>query len=232
MSDLDLTPDDLTAAEFVLGLLTAPEHDRAQRRAAADHDFADLVAAWEARLTPLIEDIAPHAPPAVVWRRVAAQLGLRTPAPRRRGVWNDVKIWRAAAAACLAVIVLAPSGLPAKSSPPPTLAATSVALLKPQEGPAAFVVTFDQQNQRLIIAPVAADGRNDRSLQLWLMPKGAPPVSLGLLDADKALVLRADRLIGPEGLRAALGVSLEPLGGAPGGRPTGPVVATGALSPV
>lgn len=242
MSTPDLSPDDLTAAEYVLGVLTAPERADVERRLASEPALRAEVVAWEARLTPLIEAVPPETPPAVVWRRIAAQVGL-PPAPRRKpDLWNSLGFWRAAAgatglaaAASIAALILTPRVTPPVApaqAPSGPADLTSVALLKSEAGPAAFAVAYDRQRQVLIITPVSAEGRNDRSLQLWLMPDGAPPVSLGLLDASKPLVLRVDQLAGPEGPRATLGVSLEPLGGAPHGQPTGPVVATGRLAPV
>ena len=65
-------------------------------------------------------------------------------------------------------------------------------------------------------------------LQLWALPPGGAPQSLGVLDHAQAL-----RLPAPESaVRAvpALAVSLEPAGGAPrGSGPTGPVLFKGAL---
>lgn len=242
MSESVLSPDDLIAAEYVLGVLTASERAEVEQRMASEPTLKAEVAAWEARLTPLIESVPPETPPAVVWRRIAAQVGL-PPAPRRqRDLWNSLGFWRGvagtaglAAAASIAALVLTPRVAPPVSTPPTASGQadlTSVALLKPEAGPAAFAVAYDRQRQVLIITPVSAEGRVDRSLQLWLMPDGTPPVSLGLLDPSKPLVLRVDQLAGPEGPRATLGVSLEPLGGAPGGQPTGPVVATGRLAPI
>jgi anti-sigma-K factor RskA len=244
MTDADLSPSDLLAAEYVLGVLTAAERANVERRMIGDADLAAQVAAWEARLTPLIDAVPSQASPAVVWRRIAAQLALAGASPRRATTWwNSVGLWRTAtamtgmaAAACAAILFVAPRWATAPSPPGGAVrndvGLTSVALLKPQTGPAAFVVAFDQKNQRLIIAPVTAESPANRSLQLWLMPNDAAPISLGLLDASKPLILRVDQLAGPDGPKATLGVSLEPLGGAPGGQPTGPVVATGRLSPV
>jgi anti-sigma-K factor RskA len=242
MSETELSPDDLTAAEYVLGVLTASERDAVERRLASEPTLRAEVAAWEARLTPLIEAVPPQTPPAVVWRRIAAQVGLPAAPRRKPDLWSNLGFWRGAAgtagmaaAASIAALILTPRATPPASAvPTPSRQAdlTSVALLKPEAGPAAFAVAYDRERQVLIITPVSAEGQADRSLQLWLMPDGTPPVSLGLLDPNKPLVLRVDQLAGPEGPRATLGVSLEPLGGAPGGQPTGPVVATGRLAPV
>ena len=66
-----------------------------------------------------------------------------------------------------------------------------------------------------------------RSLELWALPRGAQPKSLGVLAgarSDLKLVAVADRSLGDV---PALAISLEPPGGSPTGQPTGPVLYTG-----
>jgi anti-sigma-K factor RskA len=69
-----------------------------------------------------------------------------------------------------------------------------------------------------------------KSYELWALPRGGAPVSLGLLPATG----RAERTLS-EPQRAALlaadkvAVSVEPTGGSPTGSPTGPIV---IVSPV
>ena len=73
-----------------------------------DHpELAERVAAWEARLAPLSEDLAPVPPPPAVWQRVR-----RTIAASQREVgpswWNRMVVWRlwatGATAAALALL--------------------------------------------------------------------------------------------------------------------------------
>jgi anti-sigma-K factor RskA len=66
-----------------------------------------------------------------------------------------------------------------------------------------------------------------RSLELWALPRGAQPRSLGLVSDQKAilrLAAAADQSLGDV---PALAVSLEPQGGSPTGQPTGPVLYMG-----
>jgi anti-sigma-K factor RskA len=70
-----------------------------------------------------------------------------------------------------------------------------------------------------------------KSYELWALPRGGAPVSLGLLPAGG----RAERRLN-EPQRAALlaadkvAVSIEPLGGSPTGSPTGPIVIVTSVS--
>lgn len=68
----------------------------------------------------------------------------------------------------------------------------------------------------------------DKSLQLWALPGGAAPQSLGVLGEGAVMRLPAAE---PHLRQApALAVSLEPKGGVPGeGGPTGPVIFKGAV---
>lgn len=240
MTDQDLTPDEQLAAEYVVGVLTSEERAQAERRMAAEPGFAEEVAAWQERLMPLLAEIEPETPPRVVWMRVAAQLGVPA-ASRPAGVWNSVAVWRGvaaiaslAAAIAVAALVLTPPRVvtvPGQA----TVAApvlTSIALLKEEAGPTSFVVTLDKAHDRLIVATVAGQAKADRSFELWVLPEGQAPVSLGVLNGREALVLDTAKLLGPDGETARLAITLEPLGGSPSGDPTGPVVASGALTPV
>lgn len=240
MTDHDLTPDEQLAAEYVVGVLTSEERAVAERRIANEPGFAEEVADWQERLTPLLAEIEPATPPRVVWMRVAAQLGVSA-ANRPAGFWNSVAVWRGvaavaslAAAVAVAALVLTPPRVVTVPGQVPAAAPvlTSIALLKQEAGPTSFVVTLDKAHDRLIVATVAGQAQADRSFELWVLPEGQAPVSLGVLNGREALVLDTAKLLGPDGETASLAITLEPLGGSPSGDPTGPVVASGALTPV
>ena len=235
-------PDE-RAAEYSLGVLTAEERAAAERRIKADAGFADQVADWDARLAPMIEAVLPVTPPRVVWMRIAAQLGiLKRPANDNDGFWGNIAIWRAgtavfatAAAAAFAVVLLNPGATPiapTPATPVPTIQPMSVGMLKAEDGPVSFVVTLDRQNQKLIIAPISG-APEGHSFEMWMLPDGSTPVSMGVMDGAEVVVIDAARLLGvnPDN-PPALAVSVEPKGGSTTGLPTGPVIASGALQPV
>lgn len=220
----ELDEDDALAAEVALRLLSGPEAKRAERRMRDDPDFAGRVAAWEHRLADMAEaEITPVTPP----RRTARALNRRLfPRPARsRHVWGWVG--GAVTAAMLVLGVLAIQGWLLA----PT-AAPFAARLASQDGQ--LVLEARGPNARGLFEIRVRQGRADagRSLQLWLIPEGGAPVSLGLLGQAGASGFGV-----PAALRgaldgAALAVSDEPAGGSRTGRPTGPVLAVAPLMPL
>ncbi len=100
-----------------------------------------------------------------------------------------------------------------------------------------FVAVVDPGGGYATLMPVSVRREDGRVPELWLVPAGGAPISLGLVDPSAPL--RVD-LKGREGMGmgmmrtpgAALAVSMEPEGGSPTGQPTGPVVGQGMLRAV
>ena len=68
----------------------------------------------------------------------------------------------------------------------------------------------------------------EKSLELWALPPGQAPRSLGLVATqDKHSVRLKSSADSALGDAALLAISLEPPGGSPTGAPTGPVLYTG-----
>ncbi len=104
-----------------------------------------------------------------------------------------------------------------------------VAVLSDEKADASVLVTFDPEKKRLVLQRVGGyQEAADKSLQLWALPPGQAPQSLGVMGGDKVLRLTAapDQIINVP----TLAISLEPKGGVPSsGGPTGPVLFKGAL---
>ena len=108
-----------------------------------------------------------------------------------------------------------------------------VALLKPSSGPTAFVATLDRKRRLMTVSPGAAPSARGGSLELWMIPPGGAPQALGVIPSDRSAKMpMPDAFEGRGDTPIVLAVSLEPKGGSPTGRPTGPVVARGRFSAV
>jgi anti-sigma-K factor RskA len=236
MSDEDtIGPADggnLTAAEYVLGVLGAEERREVERRLAHEPALASDVAFWEERLGGLADAVAPVVPPQDAWSRIETAIDLPTAvAPRSSSLWQSLAFWRgfaigsatlaAASIAALAYVGMVPS---ARVPLMATLGGTS--------GQPTFVAAVTATGNSLVVVPASLLTNDPRAIELWLIPAGETrPRSLGLIQSGQPIRLDIPpdlaRRLTPD---AALAVSLEPPGGSPTGQPTGPVVALGKLT--
>ncbi len=218
------------AAEHALGVTSAEDRALAEVRRARDRDFDHAVTAWEERLAPLTDEIAPLDPSHRVWPRVARQIGVR-------GGLHSVKFWRGATAASLAlaaacvllVVVPAPSPPPAPAlAPAPVL----TGLIGPAVGAAGptVVATVDPARKELIFTAASVATAADKSAELWVIPAGQKPISLGVIAAGQSRRMALPvSLTGAGQTTAVLAITLEQAGGSPTGAPMGPIVATGGF---
>lgn len=220
-----MTPEerDALAAEYVLGTLEAREAAAVAAALPGDAALAEAVAGWEAKLAPLSALATPEAPPPGLWNRIEAALD---PAPRRASWWRALlDPWRvgaigatALAAGLAAVMILRPA-------PEPRL---MTVLLTDREQPA-WLVEADQAGIRLASLNTRPPPP-DRVLELWALPQGATaPTSLGLIPADGRFTVRPATIRPSPGM--LIEITLEPPGGSPIGRPTGPIQFIGRLAP-
>jgi anti-sigma-K factor RskA len=220
-------PDDGTlAAEYVLGVVDKRTRTAVERRIATDMSFAALVEAWQLKLTPWADDVAPVQPPLDVWNRISAALPAERPA--RQSLWGSVMLWRwlTAGAGALALA---------------SLFALFVVINQPAQQPLIasidggghrhFVATIDPRRDTIAVVPAAFAADPARVPELWLIAPNDKPRSLGLVRADATTTITI-----PASLRAlangqaTLAISLEPPGGSTTGAPTGPVIAQGKLT--
>ena len=221
--------DDTLAGEYVLGVLTPERRALAASRIATDSNFAEKVADWEAKLSPLAEEIPPADAPAGVWNRI--EKDLFTDQTAAAGWWSSLAFWRwiatgssLVAAASLAVLLTV--GIP---QPQPNLMA---ALQAADAGPT-YVATMDPSSGKLLISAVNAAADATRVPELWLIPEDGVPRSLGVIaTGGETQITMPDAMRTLAGAEATLAITLEPVGGAPDGKPTGPIIAAGLLQPL
>ena len=231
------------AGEYVLGTLRGAARAHFQRWMRADASLRAAVDEWQGRLAPLVAAVEPVAPPARVWEAIAARIAMGRE-PARAGLWESLAFWRnlgllasGAAAALLGAVML--------SAPAPQLPALPPQIVRvPAEVvPPSYVVVLSDPKTQKPVMMVAAMRKSDqllvkrlddtivvpgKSLELWALPTGQPPKSLGLVGMENKHMLRlsaaADESLGAI---PTLAVSLEPKGGSASGAPTGPVLYSG-----
>lgn len=224
--------DDLLAGEYVLGVLTPEQDARLERRLREDGALAAAVRAWERRLDGLTEVAAPVAAPEALWRRIEAHLdGPRLVAPSRLAraadswerLWESVALWRAATAAATAA-ALGLAVLLLLRGPGDEAAPAFVAVLQaPGEARPGYLVEVDVDRGLALVPLVRREVEEGRVLQFWtLIDPASGPVSLGLVPPGETVRLPAG--VVPEVRSDQLfELTLEPSGGSPTGRPTGPI---------
>jgi anti-sigma-K factor RskA len=227
--------EDIRAAEFVLGTLPADERAAFAARLDGDAELRAAVARWQARLHPLDSDLAPVAPPESVWEAIAQATrgvsGAAAPADatnviqlrRRLSAWRGAAIVAGALAAGLAAIVVID-----RAALPEPAGGRYVAVVDSGGHEPALIAEVDTGSGIIRVRTLAAEAPAGRSLELWHVPEGQPPRSLGILQAGiDAQTIKDAIAAGPVG--GVLAVSVEPPGGSPSGAPTGPIVYTGRL---
>lgn len=233
---------DLLAASHALGTLRGGARRRFETLAREQAPVRAAALVWQGRLASMTELQRPVVPDPAVWTRIRhvieaeqAQQALarRRPAAaagRPAGGWlRSLALWRGAAAAgALATVLAVAVGLNLRQQLQDAPAIQYVAVLADDQAAASVLVTFDPKKRRLVLQRVGSyDEGSEKSLQLWALPSGGAPRSLGVLDRAPALTLPASE----SDVRVpALAISLEPKGGVPSERgPTGPVLFKGAL---
>lgn len=229
------------AGEYVLGLLTGEELVRARERLASNPDFAAQVARWQGRLAPLQAESQSIEPPVDLWDKLEARLGHNAAndnvaAFRRRLVlWKSIAAGMTAIAASLALLLVfepRASVVPAAPQGRQTAPVPMVAMLGNQ-GSMKVVASWNPSARQLVLAvPGDMSTDPDHSNELWIIPPGGKPKSLGTMQKSKQMHMQlANALATLLQQGATIAISVEPRGGSPTGAPTGPVVASGSLTP-
>jgi anti-sigma-K factor RskA len=242
---------DRMAAEFVMGLTEGDEAERAERLVANDSRFAAAVERWRRRFADL-DATAPSRPAsAALWNRIEEALDAgpivsqkdapiprtdmrpvlvnrRNTAPRPTPLRQSLPFWRAVGLVGIAaslLLAVAVAVMAAHAARTPALVAV---LLTDANRPAAIVNTF--RNGRVeLVSLDSIDVPAGRVLEVWtLWDKAVGPRSVGLLERARSTSL--DLRDFPRGPNQLFEITLEPAGGSPTGRPTGPILMKGTTS--
>jgi anti-sigma-K factor RskA len=229
----DPPDDEVLAGELVLGVLAPAERRRAQTRVVADREFSARVAAWEHRFAPWLAEVVPLAPSAQLWPQICRRLGWEGTAGPRAGLWQSLALWRSAAAlaaiAALALWLSRPQG----PQPPPAASAVAKAVttLAHDDGTPGWLASVDAAHGTVLLVPVpGAPDAQGRVPELWIIPAGKAPRSLGAVSINQSGTVAV-----PTDARGALvagsvlAITLEPASGMPHAAPSGPIIAKGAI---
>lgn len=242
MTDNTAPDAPMTAAELALGLLEGEERAAALRRTLADPEFAAEVEAWRAHFGLLFAAVPDVAAPADGFPRIERALSPVATAANDDGpvrLWRGIAVASSIAATLLLALVVTsrPAAVPgaqapqiAQTVPASTPRPLLVAQIAPVENGAPVAAVFDPATGNLRVGAAALVDA-DHSPELWVIPAGGTPYSLGVLHSTQptaVAISSADRKRFAAG--ATLAVTIEPVGGSPSGKPTGAVVAQGALT--
>lgn len=237
------------AADYVIGLLDDKEQAAADKRMETDAAFAQAVIAWRERLSDFDASAEPVKPGPELWSRIAETTKKETISalPGARSavlgatIWNNLQFWRmaglASGFAALFFAVIAIGAITTSKELRRDLVALAqskpvyVAILVNDTTKEAGAVVNAFANGRVELIPLKAiDVPPGRALQIWtLWDRSVGPKSIGLTGQSRTLQLNLDTL--PETVADQLfEITLEPEGGSPIGRPTGPILFKGTTA--
>jgi anti-sigma-K factor RskA len=213
------------ADEFVLGTLRGRARSRFERLMASSEPARSSVSDAEDRMLPLSLALPTVQPAHASWSAIAARLGMASSRTERPSA--TTRPWRLALAAVVAMLAIGLVWFVVLRPAQPTVVASVTA-----EGGAPLwsVAAYSHGTELRVSVTGAVTAQPGRDYELWALPEGGAPVSLGLMpeSGETARELSAAQ-------RAALGsaskvaVSLEPVGGSTTGAPTGPVLYVAVL---
>jgi anti-sigma-K factor RskA len=202
---------DRLAAEYVLGTLRGRARRRFERWRAVLPQVEERCRFWEDNLMSLAKGIRPIQPPPHVWQGIRTQLNLTQSRPRGR----PARILAIAASLLLVAGLSALLYLRSLEQRP-----AEIASIAGQSGLQVWEV--DVYRARLVVRAGQLPAHpTDREFELWALPSGGKPVSLGILPASgtaERTLTRAQRQALANTRQVA--VTLEQRGGSPTGQPT------------
>ncbi|MDE1197254.1 anti-sigma factor [Pseudomonas sp. Bc-h] len=210
------------AADYAIGLMPTTARRRFENLLIDDPNLRAEVAQWQESLVGLTTSLEPQPVPERVWQQIVARIEpQRLHVPEKRPFWSWMRI---AAVACTLLVAVIVGVIYNRDKPD-----FNATLVAGNQQPALTVQAFDRY---LKIDPVAvASVETGRSLELWAIPADGVPVSLGVIpDNGKGRVDLSDsqrRLLGSQ---TTMAITLEPKGGSPSGKPTGPILYKGQLA--
>ena len=223
-------------AEYVLGLLSASEHERIGRLIETDQNLRAERDFWTSRFAALNAEYQETPVPAHLYPQIEARaFGDGVKASRPTSWWESLLVWRGIAAGALAVAIAAVGfNLAQPRFDANTMAVQLVAALQAHEGSGIeFVALYDQGSGQVRITSLKGEAVPQKDYELWYINGDQPAVSMGVIPVNQRLEIPLDATakasIGPG---TVLAVTLEQTGGSPTGVAQGPIVAVGSATAI
>ena len=211
------------AADYAIGLMPATARRRFDALLLDDPALRVELGHWQTALASLTGALPERPVPERVWQGIQARIEPQVlHLPAKKPFWKQFRVLAAACAVVVAIFV----GVLYQRDYGVEYNATLVAA---NQQPALQVKAFADhlQIEPLTLAAVEAA----RDLELWAIPAGGKPISLGVVPSageGRIQLSEAQRALLTAPL--TLAVTLEPRGGSPSGQPTGPVLYKGELA--
>ena len=225
-------PTDLSteAGEYVLGTLSRQQRHSVQLRLPHEPALQEAVDAWETCLHPLTALVEPVQPSAAVWQRITNSIASSITPPQQATPqrqpwwsWHSLALWRSLAGAGLTSAAVLSAMLWVRDAAPPATPRYLVVLAAPQNQVPGWLVQAQDSGQLQLLPLSAERVPAEKTLQFWTKADSwSAPVSLGLVQPGEAMEVPVNRLP-PLQANQLFELTLEPAGGSPTGRPTGPI---------
>ncbi|QPC86607.1 anti-sigma factor [Mesorhizobium sp. NBSH29] len=220
--------DQMMAAEYVLGVLSLSDRTIASLRADTEPAFARLVDQWETHFSPIAGGYDPIDPPLSVKQKIDRRLfgTAGSAASEGHNWWNSLTLWRAMTGGALTALVLL-IAVPYLTRPAEY---RLVASLAAETSDVRYLAVFDGGRGEVGLSHISGERETGQDFELWVIEPDKSPVSMGVVPGGATVRIElSDELRRMLAAGATLAITLEPDGGSPSGKPTGPVVAAGNL---
>lgn len=221
-------------AEYVLGLLSASEHERIGRLIENDPALRAERDFWVSRFAALNAEYEETPVPAHLYAAIEARAFGDVVRAGRPAVsfWENLIVWRGIAAGAVAVAVAAVGfNLMQPRFDADQMAVQLVAALQSHEGSGIeFVALYDEGSGQVRITSLKGAAIPDKDFELWYINGDQPAVSMGVIPVNERREIAVDPTVIAPG--TVLAVTLEQTGGSPTGVAQGPIVAVGSATPI
>lgn len=221
--------DDALAAEYALGTMPHGERISFEKRLLNDQNLSKKVEWWHNQYAPMSENIEAVTPPTRILNTIEQRLfGTEN---SKSNWWDSLGLWRAISIASLAgMIAFGSLYFTSSIDILNTQKTVFVGQLSTEKSDLKLAIYYDSASKTLRLNRTSGQALPNRSLELWIIPNGQKPVSLGILP-----ILANHEVIIPTKLQAAiasnavLAITDEPIGGSPTSGPTGAILAAGTV---